>query len=65
METHSSKPAAKVRLFEEHETFTHFGSFWRDNYLLGRWARSEKPVVYLGDVYNNFELKLHLAIGAG
>jgi hypothetical protein len=60
MKTCSGKPAAKVRLFDEHETFTHGGDFWRDDYLVGRWARSEKPVVYLGDVYNNFELKLRL-----
>jgi hypothetical protein len=57
----SSKPAAKPPLYSQHETFTHGGNFWRDNYLLERWARSEQPVVYLGDVYNNnYELKLRL-----
>ncbi len=43
-----------------HKTFTHGGGFWRDNYLLERWERCEQQVVYLGDVYNNYELKLRL-----
>jgi hypothetical protein len=60
MRTNTSKPVAQVPLFEEHETFTHGGNFWRDNYLLNRWARSEQPVVYLGDIYNSFELKLRV-----
>jgi hypothetical protein len=58
----ATKPAARQPLFEQHKTFTHGGNFWRDDYLLERWARSEQPVVYLGDVYNNnnYELKLRL-----
>lgn len=54
------KPAAEPPLFEQHKTFTHGGNFWRDDYLLERWATSEQPVVYLGDVYNKYELKLRL-----
>lgn len=62
-----TKPATPSRpppLFSLHKIFTHGGSFWRDTYLLERWASSEQPVVYLGDVLDknnlNFELKLRL-----
>jgi hypothetical protein len=56
-----SKRAVQPPLYTEHKTFTHGGNYWRDNYLLERWARSEQPVVYLGDVCNNkYELLLRL-----
>jgi hypothetical protein len=58
--TPCSKPGVQPPLYTQHETFTHGGNFWRDNYLLERWAKSEQPVVYLGDVYNNYELRLRL-----
>ncbi|KAK3899674.1 kinase-like domain-containing protein [Staphylotrichum tortipilum] len=53
-------PPRPPPLLKLHETFTNGGYFWRDDYLLERWARSEQPVVYLGDVYHGYELKLRL-----
>ncbi|KAK4158348.1 kinase-like domain protein [Chaetomidium leptoderma] len=47
-------------LFDQHLTFTHGGNYWRDTYLLERWAWCEQPVVYLGRTYGGYELRLRL-----
>ncbi len=61
MTTCSSKPPpVQPPLYTQHGTFTHGGNYWRDNYLLERWRNCQQPVVYLGDVYNNYELRLRL-----
>ena len=43
-------------LHSQHLTFTHGGNFWRDNYLLEKWATSEQPVVYLGQTHGGYKL---------
>lgn len=43
-----------------HHTFTDGGNYWRDNYLLERWDRSQQPVVYLGQTYGGYELRQRL-----
>jgi hypothetical protein len=47
-------------LFDQHLTFTHGGSYWRDSYLLERWASCEQPVIYLDRTYGGYELRLRL-----
>ncbi len=47
-------------LRSQHETFTTGHNYWRDNLHLSLWQDSKQAVVYQGDVFNNYELKLRL-----
>ncbi|KAG5983384.1 hypothetical protein E4U55_000060 [Claviceps digitariae] len=43
-------------LYEEYKQFTDGHHYWRDDYLLERWANSERPVVSHGQVFHGFQL---------
>ena len=50
---HSWRPK---RLYEHYNVFTHGGLYWTDQYLLERWDRSQRPVVYREHVYGGYKL---------
>ena len=43
-------------LFYEYKQMTDGSHFWRDNYLLERWAESKQPVVSYGQDLNGYKL---------
>ncbi|EGY21112.1 uncharacterized protein VDAG_02636 [Verticillium dahliae VdLs.17] len=46
----------RASLYKQHLPFTHGGHFWRDQYLLERWAGCVQPVVYLNDFCHKYKL---------
>jgi hypothetical protein len=54
------RQSSRTALYKQYETFTHGGSFWRDNYRLNYWNDCEQPVVYLGNTYGGYQLRRRL-----
>ncbi|EFY96384.2 Protein kinase-like protein [Metarhizium robertsii ARSEF 23] len=52
-----NKPVIVKRyLYRQYKQLTDGTPCWRDNYILERWADSEKPVVYYGQDVNGYRL---------
>ncbi|GJN87002.1 hypothetical protein PLIIFM63780_010584 [Purpureocillium lilacinum] len=44
-------------MWENYKTFTDGSNFWRDQYLLPRWAANNMAVVYRGQTHNGYTLE--------